>query len=696
MAVATGAGRPTIIDMKNNLIRGIRKASDFLMALQLTGAFKREALPNLQARLPAVVIGGGLTAIDTATELMAYYPLQVEKTAAQYETLAAELGEQRVRAVYDAEELEVLDEYLAHGRAVRAERARAAAAGERANFISLVRSWGGVAIAYRKRMVDSPAYRLNHEEVIKALEEGITFTENINPIEAMPDERGALKAVIFKREAKDVPAGQEQRDRDAAGADDAGRRGNDAEHHVREGSAGHVPARCEEEVLPAARRGAERRWHVSPRGGAERLLHLLCARRAVRHLLRRQPSPLRRQRRQGDGVGQGRISRTSSKLFAKELATLDPAAQPERDAAWERLVERLDDELLAVVEDVVRLTPTIVEVIVKAPAAARHFHPGPVLSSAELRVGARRASAGDAAADGRHCADRRVGRQGARAAVADRARARRVEPAVRVPEEGRAGRRDGTDRNADRDSASSRTCCCSAAAWATPCCSRSRRRCASRQPRDLLRRLQERRGPVQARGDRGGDRSGDLEHRHRRAQSRPGRPQDSHFRGNIVQAMLAYSSGELGSSIVPLPTVDRIIAIGSDRMMAAVKAARHGVLAPYLKNEHVGIGSINSPMQCMMKEVCAQCLQKHVDPVTGKEDDHLLVLQPGSGARPRRLPEPGGAAAAEHRAGKAGEHVARPPAAGSELAAHLKIACDCRIAGLQKGRAKGGLTGWLS
>ena len=209
VAVATGAGRPTIIDMKNNLIRGIRKASDFLMALQLTGAFKREALPNLQARLPAIVIGGGLTAIDTATELMAYYPLQVEKTMTQYETLAAELGEARVRALYDAEELEVLDEYIAHGRAVRDERARAAAAGEPADFIQLVRSWGGVSIAYRKRMVDSPAYRLNHEEVIKALEEGITFTENINPIEAIPDERGALKAVIFKREAKDLPAGQD-------------------------------------------------------------------------------------------------------------------------------------------------------------------------------------------------------------------------------------------------------------------------------------------------------------------------------------------------------------------------------------------------------------------------------------------------------------------------------------------------------
>ena len=99
----------------------------------------------------------------------------------------------------------------------------------------------------------------------------------------------------------------------------------------------------------------------------------------------------------------------------------------------------------------------------------------------------------------------------------------------------------------------------------------------------------------------------------------PGRPQDAHFRGNIVQAMVAYQNGELGERIVPLSMVDRIIAIGSDRMMAAVKAARHGVLAPFLKPDHVGIASINSPMQCMMKEVCAQCLQKHVDPASGKE-----------------------------------------------------------------------------
>ena len=190
IAIAAGAGRPTIIDMKNNLIRGIRKASDFLMALQLTGAFKRDALPNLQARLPAVVIGGGLTAIDTATELMAYYPLQVEKALEHYEALAGAIGELRVRGYYDPEELETLDEFLAHGRQVRAERSRALGVGERPNFVPLVRAWGGVTIAYRKRMVDAPAYRLNHEEVIKALEEGIVFAENLNPIEAIPDEKG--------------------------------------------------------------------------------------------------------------------------------------------------------------------------------------------------------------------------------------------------------------------------------------------------------------------------------------------------------------------------------------------------------------------------------------------------------------------------------------------------------------------------
>jgi NAD(P)H-flavin reductase len=99
----------------------------------------------------------------------------------------------------------------------------------------------------------------------------------------------------------------------------------------------------------------------------------------------------------------------------------------------------------------------------------------------------------------------------------------------------------------------------------------------------------------------------------------PHRPQDRCFTGNIVEAMQAYAGGDFGAPLFDFGALDRIIAIGSDRMMRAVKVARGGVLAKELKADHVAVGSINSPMQCMMKEVCAQCLQRHVDPQTGAE-----------------------------------------------------------------------------
>ena len=99
----------------------------------------------------------------------------------------------------------------------------------------------------------------------------------------------------------------------------------------------------------------------------------------------------------------------------------------------------------------------------------------------------------------------------------------------------------------------------------------------------------------------------------------PTRPQDKTHTGNIIDSIVAYADGRLGETTLKLQDVDRIIAIGSDGMMAAVARARHEVLKPYLKSSHCAFGSINSPMQCMMKEICAQCLQPHKDPVTGKE-----------------------------------------------------------------------------
>src|SRR5204863_1420191 len=116
-------------------------------------------------------------------------------------------GEEPALAKFDDEEREVLNEFLEHGRAVRAERRHAADKGEEPNFVPLVRSWGGVSLIYRKRLQDSPAYRLNHEEVQKSLEEGIDFVECMNPNEAVSDEQNAVKADVFARWNCDAEAG---------------------------------------------------------------------------------------------------------------------------------------------------------------------------------------------------------------------------------------------------------------------------------------------------------------------------------------------------------------------------------------------------------------------------------------------------------------------------------------------------------
>ena len=616
VAIAAGAGRPTIIDIKNNLIRGIRKASDFLMALQLTGAFKRDALSNLQTRLPAVVIGGGLTGVDTATELFAYYPLQVEKMLSRYEALAAELGEARVRGMYDEEEQGILDEFLSHGRLVRAERARAMAAGEAPDFISLVRGWGGVTLAYRKRLQDAPAYRLNHEEVAKAFEEGITFAENMSPVEAVADANGHVSSMIFTRPAA---GGEERVELPARTVLVAAGTVPNITYEKEHSGTFALDSRQKFFQGYRAVKSTDGTFRLEPDANGFFTSHD-AAGRFVSYYGDNHP-------RYNGNVVKAMASAKHGyphvvELFADEIARLKPEDQPARELAWTALVAKLDDQLLARVERVVRLTPTIIEVIVRAPAAARHFHPGQFYRLQNFE---------------------------------------RLSPRIRVSDHMATMMMEGialTGAWVDREQGLLSLIALEMGV--------SSRLCAYLKPGEPVVVM----GPtgtpteipdhsavllaggglgnavlfsiaraLKARGNRviyfAGYRNGaDLFKREDIELStdqviwatdagqaiEPSRPQDVHFRGNIVQAMVAYAEGRLGPARVPLSEVSRIIAIGSDRMMNAVRLARHGVLAPYLNPSHIGIGSINSPMQCMMKEVCAQCLQRHVDPATGREE----------------------------------------------------------------------------
>jgi NAD(P)H-flavin reductase len=546
---------------------------------------------------------------------LAYYPLQVEKTLQQYDVLAAEIGEALVRSVFDTEELELLDEYLAHGRAIRTERARAEAAREAPNFVPLVRAWGGVTVAYRKRMVDSPAYRLNHEEVIKALEEGIAFAENLNPIEAVPDGRGAVKEMVFKRDGHEAWEGRDATEtlpaRTVLVA--AGTTPNIAYEKEISGTF-QLDANKKFFQPHAVSRDGDGRLHLSPDAHGFFTSYDADG-RFVSCYGDNHP-------RYAGNVVKAMASAKDGfphivRLFAAELSSLDAPTQEARDRAWAALVQRLDADFKAHVEDVVRLTPTIVEVVLKAPAAARHFRPGQFYRLQNYESIAPRAKGVPLLMEGIALTGAWVDReQGLLSLIALElgvssrlvAYLKNGEPVVvmgptgapsEIPQRRNVLLLGGGLGNAVLFSIA-----------------KGMREAGNNvvyfagygKGEDLFKRE-----AIEAATDQviwSTDAGAAIE---------PSRPQDAHFRGNIVQAMLAYQRGELAECVVPLSAVDRIIAVGSDRMMAAVKAARRGVLEPYLKKDHIGIASINSPMQCMMKEVCAQCLQKHIHPVTEQE-----------------------------------------------------------------------------
>lgn len=203
VAIAVGAGLSRELRIPNSLSPGMRQANDFLMALQLTGAIKKSSLANLQVRMPAIVIGGGLTGIDTATEVQAYYIKQVEKIHQRYHILKSALGEENLRSYFDAQSLEVLDEFLSHAEKIIEERETARVEKRDPNLNQLLRSWGGVTIAYRKSIQESPAYQRNHEEVIKALEEGIYYAEGLEPAAVLLNRFGAVNALVCRWRIQD-------------------------------------------------------------------------------------------------------------------------------------------------------------------------------------------------------------------------------------------------------------------------------------------------------------------------------------------------------------------------------------------------------------------------------------------------------------------------------------------------------------
>jgi hypothetical protein len=357
-----GRRAPTTLDIPNGLARGVRTASDFLMALQLTGAAKRDSIANLQLRLPVVVIGGGLTAIDTATESLAYYVRAGREVPRAPRRTGRRARRGGGAAGWSDGGGEVAAEFLSHAAPSRAERARAArrTAGT-PDFIGLLRpgaaSRSPIAAADRQ-----PVLHLNHEEVAKALEEGIRFAEcltrAVESTRRAPCARSRCAQVSRRRRPL------ARRDDRAAGTRRVHRRRHPAQHRA---GARRPRISARRQIFPGDRRTrpAVRPEHaISKPGQAQVLLHARPTGACC--LLRRPASQLLRQRGQGDGLGQAGLSGRLAACWPPGTSQAGPLADS----------LRRNDLLRARVERVERLTPTIVEVVVHAPMAARKFQPG--------------------------------------------------------------------------------------------------------------------------------------------------------------------------------------------------------------------------------------------------------------------------------------------------------------------------------
>ncbi|MBM3394977.1 MAG: pyridine nucleotide-disulfide oxidoreductase [Betaproteobacteria bacterium] len=605
IALCMGAGKPTTLDIPNGLARGVRTASDFLMALQLTGAAKVDSIANMQLRLPVVVIGGGLTAIDTATESLAYYVVQVEKFLRRYELLCAAEGEAKVQARWDAEEGQIAAEFIQHARAIRTERAAAAREGRPARVLELLQTWGGVTIAYRRRLIDSPSYTLNHEEVEKALEEGAVFAECLNPAAIEVDELGAVRAIRLQRQRQNEEGKWHGEGEVTLPARTvfvaAGTQPNTVlarEHDGVFAVDGKYFRACDELGAPI-----KPAYALSKPERAEVLLSRTSDGRFISYFGDLHPSFF------GNVVKALGSAKQGAPVLERVLAQRPPVTS---DTGFQA---RLNSQMRALVHEVVRLTPTIVEVVIKAPLAARQFRPGQFFrlqnfeTLAPVALGTRMAMEGLALTGAwvdphNGLVSAIVLEMGGSSDLC--ASLKPGEPVILMGPTGTP-----TEIHADETvilvggglgnavlfsiGQAMRAAGCKVLYFA------GYKKLIDRY------KIQD----IEAAADVVVWCSDEA------PGFTPTRPQDRAFVGNIVQAMAAYASGALGSAEIAMPAAQRLIAIGSDRMMAAVAQARHDVLRAHLNPRHVAIGSINSPMQCMLKEICAQCLQPHRDPVTG-------------------------------------------------------------------------------
>jgi len=530
IALALGAGSPKLPNLPNILAKGVRTASDFLMSLQLGTAYKNDSLTNLQIRLPVLVIGGGLTALDTATESLAYYPKLLEKFSANYNPDIS----------LNTEEQEIAKEFLAHHEIIKNSN----------SLLSALKSLGGAKILYRQKLQKSPSYRLNHEELTHGLKEGVEFVENIVPNKILLDNFGHVAGI----EATQTIDGKT--------------------NFV------IIPAKT---IFIATGTSPNRIFETEyPEFASSNQYSIL-----------------------------GDLDPKYSGNVVKAMASskhgyINISKQLKPGQKDENFFNQLEELFETILLEVNRLTPNIVELVIKSPLAAQNFKPGqffrlqnyydskmPLMEPLALtgaKVDPKKGEIStivlEMGGSSNLCAKLPIGK-----------------PIILMGPTGTA-----TEINSNENILLIGGGLGNAVLFSIGQALRENNNHVLYFAgyRKLIDRYKVE--EIEAAADQ-------IIWCCEEGLFDTNRAQDKNFHGNLLSALEDFAQNNPDN----LKNIDRIIVIGSDKMMHALKRARHNILKPYLNPKHKAIASINSPMQCMMKEICGQCLQKHVDPITGTE-----------------------------------------------------------------------------
>ena len=527
IAFAVGAGSPNLPEINNRLIKGVRLASDFLMSLHSTGAYRAKTVLPLQIRMPIVIVGAGLTAVDVATEAIQYYLIQIKKFFHQYNTL----GDKFLTSL-SLEDRNIAKVFISHAKQLKKQSAS-----------KLLAKWGGVTIIYRKKMQDSPAYKINHEELAKAFEEGIKFIENAIPMEIQADEFGHCKMIICKSETSDI----------------------------------HIPAQS---VIIAT--GTQPNTMVSkeePR---------LDNNPNISYFGDANPEY------NGSVVKAMASAKNGYKKIVTKLNNIIPNQVD--------IFKKLDECLISSIVKVVKLTSNVVEIIVKSPAAAANFKPGQFFKFQTYEVNALHAKGYNFPMEGIALTGADIKNETISLIVLELGVSSKlcntIKSGTQVVLMGPVGMPTHIPYN--------ETVILIGGGLGNAVLMSIGKQMRAQGCKVIYfagyKKLTDRFKVTEI--ENAADTviwccdEGFLS---------LNRESDKSFHGNMINA--------LKGNLAIIKKAHRMIVIGSDKLMSAVAEWRKKS-----KIKCAGIASINSPMNCMMKEICAQCLQKHI---IGKKEIYI-------------------------------------------------------------------------